>query len=160
MRPGNFPTIRLAQLAGLLAVCPSWFSRAKEADDPEEIKTLMHVATAPYWNRHFLPDRLSPEKVKWLGKDMKDCLLINTFIPLLFAYGVRHDSPGHCEKALRWLRSLHAEKNAITDKWARLDIHCSHAGDSQALLELWRQYCEPRHCLQCAIGKTLLGSGR
>ncbi|MBN9384870.1 MAG: DUF2851 family protein [Chitinophagaceae bacterium] len=160
MRPDNFPTIRLAQLGALLAVCPFWFSRAKEAEDPSALKALMVVTTDPYWDKHYLPDRPSPERVKRLGEGIKDSLLINTFIPLLFAYGRRYDLPTYCKKAVRWLKSLNAEKNAVIDQWAGMDVRCMDAGDSQALLELRRQYCDPRHCLQCAIGKTLLGSGR
>jgi hypothetical protein len=159
MRPGNFPTIRLAQLAGLLTVCPFWFSRAKEAQTPNELKALMNAATAPYWDKHYLPDRPSPRKTKQPGDHIKNSLLINTFIPLLYAYGCRRDLPGYREKAIHWLKSLDAEKNAVIDRWAGLGIHCSHAGDSQALLELQRQYCEPKHCLQCAIGRKLLGKG-
>lgn len=159
MRPGNFPTIRLAQLAQLLTACPFWFSRAKEAETPEELKALMNVTTAPYWDEHYLPDRPSPRKIKQPGNHIKNNLFINSFIPLLYAYGCQRNSPVHCDKAVRWLRSLEAEKNAVIDRWASLDVRCSHAGDSQALLELRQQYCEPKHCLRCSIGKALLGKG-
>lgn len=159
MRPGNFPTIRLVQLANLWASCSSWFSRAREAGDPGEVKALMAVAAGPYWEDHYIPDRPSPRSPKRLGDAMKDSLLINVFIPLLYSYGSYRDSPAYREKAIRWLKALDREKNAIINEWAHLGVSCRHAGDSQALLELKKQYCEARNCLQCAIGKTLLGSG-
>jgi len=159
MRPGNFPTVRLAQLAGLLASCSSWFGRARDAPGPGDLKALMNVAAGSYWDDHYIPDRPSVRRVKYLGDAMKDSLVINVFIPLLYSYGYHRDSPGYRDKAIRWLRALDGEKNAITDEWARLGVSCGHAADSQALLELKKQYCEAKHCLQCAVGKTLLGSG-
>jgi hypothetical protein len=156
MRPGSFPTIRLAQLARLLASCADWFSRAREATGPGELKTLMTIAAGPYWDDHYIPDRPSVRRTKHLGEAMKDSLLINVFIPLLYGYGSLRDSPGYLDKAIRWLRALDGEKNAIIDQWTRVGVSCGHAGDSQALLELKKRYCEARHCLQCAVGKALL----
>jgi hypothetical protein len=157
MRPGNFPTIRLAQLARLLEGTSSWFSRAKEATEPSALRSLMEVAASGYWDDHYIPDRPSVHRVKRLGEELQDSLLINVFAPLLYAFGTGRDEPALRAKALRWLRSLDPEKNSIIRKWTGLGVGCRHAGDSQALLELKEHYCTPKHCLQCAIGKALLG---
>jgi len=159
MRPAGFPTIRLSQLAGLMAACSSWFSRLVEARDPGELRVLMEVSAGPYWEEHYVPDKPAERRVKRLGRALQDSVFINAFIPLLYAYGNARDEPAHHDKAIRWLRVLGPEKNAVTAGWARLGVSSRHAGDSQALLELRQQYCTPRHCLQCAVGKTLLGSG-
>jgi hypothetical protein len=160
MRPAGFPTIRLAQLARLLGTCSSWFSRLVEASEPGELRALMEVTAGPYWEEHYIPDKPAVHRVKRLGKPLQDSLFINAFIPLLYEYGHARGERVHHEKAIRWLKSLEPEKNAVTAGWARLGVSNRHAGDSQALLELRQHYCAPRHCLQCAVGKTLLRSHR
>ena len=157
MRPGNFPTIRLAQLAGLLRGGAFWFSRCKETRSFEELKGLMEVTAASYWDDHYIPDRPSARRVKRLSGGIKDSLLINVFIPLLYAYGMQRNEPELRERAMDWLRALPAEKNAVIERWKSLGVRCRHAGDSQALLELKKHYCDQKNCLQCAIGKDILG---
>ncbi|HVU54908.1 MAG TPA: DUF2851 family protein [Puia sp.] len=157
MRPGNFPTIRLAQLARLLKGTSFWFSQCREAGAPGELKELMEVTAGSYWDDHYIPDKPSARRVKRLGEGLKDSLLINVFIPLLYAYGILRNEPEQREKAKVWLRALPAEKNALIQGWTRLGVKCYHAGDSQALLELKKHYCDQKSCLQCAIGKEILG---
>jgi hypothetical protein len=60
------------------------------------------------------------------------------------------------ERALKWLEELGAEKNSRTAGWAVLGVENRHAADSHALLELKTSYCDPRKCLECAVGKALL----
>jgi hypothetical protein len=159
MRPAGFPAVRLAQLAELMT-CTSWFSRVREAAEPDELRSLMEAAAGLYWEDHYIPDRPAARRIKRLSQSLQDSLFINAFIPLLFSYGEKRNLPAFRDKAMRWLRALKAEKNTITDGWARLGVCCTDAGDSQALLELRQQYCEGRHCLQCAVGAALLNSGR
>ena len=134
MRPANFPTIRLIQLAGLLTTGLGWFSRIREAVSPDEV-----------WTGE-----------EQFGAATKDKLIINAFIPLLFAYGSLRQEPVYQEKALRWLRAMRAEKNNILSRWQGVGVVASHAGESQALLELKKEYCKERRCLECAIGNRCL----
>jgi hypothetical protein len=151
MRPGNFPGIRLAQLAGLLSLSTSWFALIKEADSPRALKKLMTVTASPYWDDHHLPS--GPKK---LGEQMKDNILINTGTSLLFAYGHLRGERAFQDKALRWLREIPAEKNALVTGWGRQGIYSKNAADTQALLELKTRYCDPKKCLECAVGSFLL----
>ena len=61
-------------------------------------------------------------------------------------------------KAISWLEELQAEKNTITKGFNQLKIDSKTAYDSQALIELKTQYCDERHCLQCAVGNAILNS--
>jgi len=159
MRPGNFPTIRLAQLAKLLKGGSFWFSRCKEARSFGDLKVQMEVAAGSYWDDHYIPDRTSSRRVKRLGEGLKDSLLINVFVPLLYAYGALRNEPELLEKAMDWLKALPAEKNIVIGRWKSLYVMCRHAGDSQALLELKKHYCDQKNCLQCAVGKNILCRG-
>ena len=151
MRPGNFPGIRLAQLAGLLSMSTSWFARIKETDSPREFKKMLTVTASPYWNDHHGPS--GPKK---MGEQMKASILINTCSPLLFAYGQLRGEKALREKALRWLTEIPAERNALVTGWDRQGIYSKNAADTQALLELKTRYCDAKKCLGCAVGKILL----
>ncbi|HEV2482206.1 MAG TPA: DUF2851 family protein [Puia sp.] len=158
MRPAGFPTIRLVQLAGLLTKGGGWFSRICEAGEPKDIQGLLGVAAGGYWETHYLFDKGAPANVKRLGAAMQLGLFVNAFIPLLYAYGWRRKEPACQEKALAWLRGLRAEQNSILARWKRLGVVAHDAGEGQALLELKKEYCAERRCLDCAIGNRWLMS--
>ncbi|HEX9513096.1 MAG TPA: DUF2851 family protein [Puia sp.] len=161
MRPGNFPTIRLAQLAGLLSLSTSWWATIKEADSPGELKKLLAVTASGYWDTHYgWGSGRSLPKPRNLGDQMKESILINTCSPLLFAYGWLRGEQALRDKALRWLAAIRAEKNALVAGWGRQGVYSKTAVDTQALLELKTRYCDPKKCLECAIGNFLLGEAR
>lgn len=156
MRPAGFPTIRLVQLAQLLTVAGGWFARIREAAEPREIQRLLTVTAGGYWETHYLFDKGAPAKPKALGSSMQLGLFVNAFIPLLFAYGWWRKEPAVQEKARNWLRALDTEKNSILTRWKRLGVTSHDAGEGQALLELKKEYCAERRCLDCAIGNRTL----
>jgi hypothetical protein len=137
IRPAHFPATRLLQLAELFADGTGWFARIKEADSPQELEGALAV--------------------KGLGAVMKNGLLINAFVPLLYAYGGLRGERAHQQKALRWLREAKPEQNTLTGHWQRLGLRVTTAADSQSLLELKKKYCDTRKCLDCAVGQALLG---
>ena len=87
---------------------------------------------------------------------MIDNIIINTIAPMLFAYGQLKQEQQYKDKAIDWLSQLPAEKNVITGQWESMGIVNDHASDSQALLELKKEYCDSRRCLECAVGNNLL----
>ena len=137
MRPAHAPARRLVQLAELFSSGESWFAKVKDADSPGELKSVLNA--------------------DGLGTDMKRGLLINAFVPVLFAYGVLRKEPACREKALSWLAAEKPEKNSRIAHWQRLGASVLTAADSQSLLELKKTYCDCRRCLDCAIGQSLLG---
>jgi hypothetical protein len=92
-----------------------------------------------------------------MGTMIKKSMLINAFVPLLFAYGLLRDMPVYREKALRWLEETGPETNVVIDRWRRLGIIPATAATSQSLLELKKNFCDPKRCLDCAVGRRLLG---
>jgi Protein of unknown function (DUF2851) len=156
MRPGNFPTVRLAQLAMLVYTSSHLFSRVLETNTIQEVFHMFQVTANDYWHYHYIPDEPSGFKVKQLGKEMASNIIINTLAPCLFAYGLYHKEEKYKAKALHWLEQLEAEMNQITRTFKSLGVDLRSAFDSQALLELKKSYCDERHCLKCAIGASLL----
>ncbi len=159
MRPSNFPTVRLAQLAMLVHKSLHLFSRIKESSDVSSIKKMLQVTANDYWHYHYVFDDAATFKKKKLGEQMIDNILINTIIPVLFAYGHLHKENIYKDKALQWLEQVKAEKNAITKGFSLLRVINKTAFDSQALIQLKNEYCNKKRCLDCSIGNKLLKEG-
>lgn len=156
MRPSNFPTIRLAQLAMLVHESLHLFSKIKESKTLKEIRGLMDVTANDYWHYHYMLDEPSEFKKKKLGHQMIDNILINTVVPVLFAFGHYHSEEAYKEKALQWLLEIKAEKNSITTGFSALLVENKNAFDSQALIQLKNEYCNKKHCLDCSVGNKLI----
>lgn len=156
MRPANFPTVRLAQLAMLVHQSHHLFSIIKDQANLTELQNLLNVTANDYWHYRYMPDHPTSFKKKTLGKSMIENICINTIVPVLYAYGYYNNLDVYKNKAVDWLRLMGAEQNNIVRGYAVLGINCSNAFDSQALLQLKKWYCDEKKCLQCAVGGRLL----
>jgi hypothetical protein len=156
MRPSNFPSVRLAQLAVLIQQSLHLFSTIKESSSLQEIKNLLDVTANDYWHYHYLFDETSAFKKKKLGTQMVNNILINTIIPILFAYGHHHKEHELKDKAVKWLEHLLPEKNTITNGYTQLGMANKNAFDSQAMIQLKNEYCNKRRCLDCAVGNNII----
>ena len=156
MRPGNFPTIRLAQLAMLIYQTTHLFSKILETEKLAEIKNLFAIAANDFWHYHYTFKQASGFKKKILGAETINNLIINTLVPVLFSYGIYHKKENFKMKALRWLEEIPAESNSITNEFVKSGIKNSSAYDSQSLIELKNEYCSAKRCLECSVGNNLL----
>ncbi|HEX8356903.1 MAG TPA: DUF2851 family protein, partial [Segetibacter sp.] len=127
MRPANFPTIRLAQLAVLIFQSTHLFSKIKETEELTVVRDLLNVTANDYWHYHYLLDEPGEYQPKQLGKQMTGNIIINTVIPVLFAYGLYHRDEHLKERALQWLTMLSPERNAITEKWNERQVENKNA---------------------------------
>ncbi|MBS1946183.1 MAG: DUF2851 family protein [Bacteroidetes bacterium] len=156
MRPGNFPAIRLAQLAMLISRSSHLFSKLIEMKSVQEAKALLSVTASDYWSCHYVLDEAASFKKKSVGKQMAENIVINTIVPVIFAYGHFHRQNNFKEKALQWLDETASESNHIIGQWKAIGAMSSNASDSQSLIELKTQYCDKQRCLECAVGNALL----
>ena len=156
MRPGNFPAIRLAELAMLVHDSAHIFSKIKEAASAKRIKQFFEVTANDYWHYHYQFDETSAFRKKKTGTSMIDNIIINTVAPVLFAYGNYHNENRYKDKALQCLEEITAEKNLITKGFEQLNIENKNGWDSQALIELKNEYCNNKRCLECSIGNSIL----
>lgn len=156
MRPANFPTVRLAQLAILIQQSHHLLSFIKEATSIKEVQALLDVTANDYWHYHYIFDEATLFKKKKLGNQMIQNICINTIIPFLYAYGYLNGNDSYKLKALQWMDDLTAEKNAITKGFELMGLQNKSAYDSQALIQLKNEYCNYKHCLQCAVGNQLM----
>ncbi len=158
LRPTNFPTIRIAQFARLINQSSGLFSKLMHTAEVEEIYKLFSIQCSPYWSDHFKFDVLSKKSNKSLGKSAIDNIIINTVVPMKFVYGRENMKPEIKDDSLMLISKIQPEDNKVIKYWKMLSIHPRNASESQALLELKKNYCTPRKCLHCAIGLHLIRS--
>lgn len=154
-RPDNFPTIRLSQLASLYHLHQNLFSKIIASNLVAAIYEMLDVVASDYWQNHYQFDKESPKKKKKLSRSFIELIIINTIIPLQFAYA---GSQGKeiSEDLIRLLDEVTPEKNAVIDKFASFGIKSKTAFESQSLLQLKNEYCNKSRCLECAVGVELL----
>jgi hypothetical protein len=132
------------------------FSKIKETGSVTIVKELLNVTANDYWHYHYLFDEPGEYSPKQLGRQMTENIIINTVIPVLFAYGTFTKEEAIKDKALQWLTELSPEKNSITQKWTAFEVSNKNALESQALIELKNNYCNLRRCLECSVGNAIL----
>ena len=156
LRPPNFPTIRIAQLAKIITKNGNMFSKIRDADDIQEIRDLFDVELNSYWDNHFQFDKTSKvERRKILGKTAVDLIIINAIVPMLFYYGHTHSLESYKEKAMSFLEQIEAEDNLIIRNFQNSGVVLQNAFQTQAILYMYKYYCKRRRCLECRIYSVL-----
>lgn len=156
LRPSNFPTIRLSQLSVLLVSLKGRFGEVLNTEGLDQVKQHLNVETSVYWENHYLPDKSTVKKKKFLGEKSQNVIIINTIIPMLFSFGKICGNEDVKNKALAWLSLLDPENNNLINEWKSRKISVKNAGDSQALIYLSKNYCKSKKCLHCRIGHKVL----
>ncbi len=157
LRPNNFPTIRLSQLASLYYNYQNLFSKIIEINTIDEFYDLLNVSTSKFWETHYTFEKESKKSTKKLTKSFIDLLLINTIIPLKFMY-LKGLGENDLSSVISIVEQIKPEKNTIISNFNDLKIKSNNAFKTQALLQLKNEYCNKQLCLECSIGKELLKS--
>lgn len=158
LRPANFPTVRIAQLAALVTGQKKLFSKILEATSYKQVYDLLNIEQSPYWRDHYQLGKFSKSGVPGLGETSIQNIMINTVVPVLVAYGKTQDEQAYTDLATDLLQSIPAENNKITRLWHSLAYKPATAFDSQALIQLYNNFCLKRRCLECGIGSWLIKS--
>lgn len=156
LRPANFPTLRLAQLARLLTNHASLFSLFVGTDNADTLLKSLQLTPSNYWQSHYRFGKATERAVPTLGPNSAGNIIINTVVPLLAAYAHHRGQPAYIDRAIALLEQLPAEKNRLTDGWDALGLGVRTAFDSQASIELYNEFCSVKKCLSCQIGAGLL----
>lgn len=156
LRPQNFPHVRISQLARLYYDQRAGFSKLLEAKTIEELHAMLSTHATTYWESHYTFGCPSYKNAKTLTAASLNLVVINTVVPVLYAYGTTHAQEALRDRALQLLEPIRAENNHVTRLWAECGIRAENAADSQALLQLKKEYCDRRYCLHCRFGYEFL----
>jgi len=156
IRPENYPTIRLSQLARLYHFTPLLFGEVILAGSIKSIYHLFDITASQYWDTHHVFDKETDHRKKKLSQGFIDLLIINCIIPIKFSHA-QYLGKENFEELLTIMNSLKPEKNTVVAGFKKL-IKVETAADSQAVLQLKPNYCDVNKCLSCDIGVGLLRS--
>ena len=121
----------------------------------DAIYEIFRVSVASYWETHYQFDKESTKKKKVLTKSFVDLIVLNTVIPLQFAYA-QSQGMEISEDLIAILNDVAPEKNSVIEKFNSFGIKAKNAFETQSLLQLKNEYCNKNKCLDCAIGMELL----
>ncbi len=156
LRPVNFPTIRIAQFASVVARSAGLFSRVTACLDISELHAIFDVQATSFWDTHYTFETETSFRVKRLGTEAFQVLVINAVVPFLFVYGQRTGQSVYKDRAMEWLNGLPPEKNRVISRWNSLGMKPASAFYSQALLQMQTRYCSQKACLACSVGARLI----
>ena len=139
MRPTNLPWVRIDQLAYIICNATHLISKFVENPTLDFIRSELKGVKAVHFG-----------DVK-LGKASIDSIIINAIVPILFIYGRSHTDSALEERATAILQEMPAESNSIVEGWRSYGVDASSAFESQALIQLKREYCERKDCLRCRL---------
>lgn len=153
LRPQNFPHRRIAQLAMLYHVGRLNLSRMIGTDDIGSLLSLFDTDVSDFWQSHysFTSEQVGGHSGR-LSVSSQRLVVLNSVVPLLFAYGRYRSDEVLTSRALDLLEQLPPESNHIIDQWRDAGVTCRSAADSQALIQLTTRYCDAKDCLRCRFG--------
>jgi len=157
LRPANFPAIRIAQFANLVYTGGEAFSMFYFFDRYSDLYSVFEAGVSQYWKNHYdfckQSKRFSQKK---LSKSSIENIIINTISLFMYAYGKYNNDNKLINRALSLLKTIKPEKNAIIQKWQNAGILPKNAFETQALIQLYNEYCKLGKCLKCNIGNKII----
>ncbi|PID71374.1 MAG: hypothetical protein CR985_00040 [Flavobacteriales bacterium] len=155
LRPNNFPTIRLAQLAALYGKHQQLFSEIINTQKIFDYYKLFKIQPTEFWQNHYSFTSPSKKSNKYLSKSFIDLLLINTIIPLKFSY-LKSIDRLNLDELFQTVTAIKSENNSVIARFNEFGIKTNNALESQAVIQLKNKYCNKKRCLQCDIGNDIL----
>jgi hypothetical protein len=158
MRPAQFPSLRIAQIAAIISRNEFLFEFLLKENVEAIIDNFFNIQPSEYWNNHHQLGKSIKYRSSKMGQMQKELMLINVVAPFIFAYGKYLSEDKWKEKAMDLLFKIKPEKNHILRKWEKVAIKAESAFDSQALIELYNNFCIQKKCITCHIGTSILKS--
>lgn len=157
MRPAGFPTIRITQTACMLNLFPHLIRLL----EPENFDHFLekNIGVSDYWETHYRFSQPSQQSKKIMGYLQKELLLINAILPLAWLYHRAHGRHNLSEMIVDIFSRLSPENNHITRTFTSLGLKNPNALHSQGMIQLKKNYCDQKRCLECGIGHQVLKQG-
>ncbi|MFQ3576057.1 MAG: DUF2851 family protein, partial [Cytophagales bacterium] len=156
-RPFNFPHVRLSQLAATLFKSPDIFNQILTLKTIDEFKNLFSHPVSAYWHTHLDFNQKNEHfNHAVIGIDSVHNLIINVVAPLKIFYGKTRYIDELVDEAINLLDMIPSEKNQIISLMKSNGFESKKASQSQGLIQLNKQYCTMKKCLNCSIGNHIL----
>jgi hypothetical protein len=156
MRPVGFPGHRLAQLAAFIRNAFPLYSRLCSVESYAFFESLFNIQLSSYWKNHYHFGVVSNTIIEKPGKDFVRNIMVNVVLPLMYFEGIHQIKDELKERAVVLAAEAQAEKNRIINIYDKLGLTAKTAAESQALIQLYQNYCQKKQCLSCTIGSEVL----
>lgn len=155
---GSVPHTRIARLAMMFHENKISVSAIAETDTLEELKKLLQTQLEGYWTKHnqFGGTIIANDRSAVISTKHLNLLIINTIVPILYSYGKHRQNHILCNRSEDLLHLLPCEDNGIIRNWAKIGINANCAADTQALIQLKKEYCNKKRCPECRFVYTYL----
>ncbi|WP_417887344.1 DUF2851 family protein [Zunongwangia sp.] len=156
LRPNNFPTIRLVQLACLYTQNNALFNNFMNSSSVKELKKLFVIKLPSFWETHNTFKSVHNKRTKQLSSNFINLVLINAVIPLQYVYQ-KQKVIGYNEDFLRLAQSIPIENNSVVKQYQKLKPSVfKNALHSQGLLNLKINFCDKNRCFSCNLGFSFI----
>lgn len=156
MRPANFPSVRIWQFAAILHSSSDLFSNPEKYRTKKTLSKAIQFKPQGYWTNHYYPEGKEQKELGAIGESSVENILINSLAPFLFFYGKQTGKDQFIDYALQCYDDTTFESNIKTRHFTKAGLKFKTSGESQALINLYDNYCVPKQCLKCTIASQLL----
>ena len=148
----NHPIVRLLQLASVISQHEYLLNDILNCRTRGDVEKLFCNSSVPRWAYRFLSEEeyngaISRTKAQMLG--------INVVAQLQIFYSEYTMRTDLDSRGVELLEQLPAENNMFIARWAKLGVKAENALESQALLQLTKEYCTNLRCDKCPLRRFL-----
>lgn len=148
----NHPVIRLLQLASLLSQHEHLLNDILSCRTRSDVEKLFCSSSVPRWSYRFLSE---DSRTGAITRTKAQMLGINVVAQLQIFYSEYTMRSDLDSRGIELLEQLPAESNLFMNRWQKLGIKAENALESQALLQLTKEYCASMRCDKCPLRRFL-----
>lgn len=157
----SLPHTRIARLGKMFHSGNITLSTIAECNTLDDLKRVLQTPLTGYWSNHgHFGGTTTVGKPETISTKHLHLFIINTIVPILYSYGKHRQDNALCNKAEDFLYALPGEDNGIIRGWAKVGINAMCAADTQALIQLKKEYCNKGRCIDCMFAYRYLKSIR
>lgn len=165
----NQEALYLRQKCGLRQLPFSCWILGRVRPQAHPVNRLFSFASLVYKHENLFDEVLASKSLDDLRKALRapqigaatvNSLIINAVVPILLSYGQWQGDEDMMERSISLLEEIPAESNSYINRWTSVGIPARNAMDTQALLHLYKEYCQPHKCIRCRWGCWLLKNKR
>ena len=148
----NHPVIRLLQLASVLSQHEHLLNDILSCRTRSDVEKLFCSSSVPRWAYRFLSE---DSRTGAITRTKAQMLGINVVAQLQIFYSEYTMRSDLDSRGIELLEQLPAESNLFMNRWQKLGIKAENALESQALLQLTKEYCTHLRCDRCLLRRFL-----
>ncbi len=151
-RGGNHPVVRLLQVAAIVSQHEHLLDTFLSCTTKQSLENIFCNSDIPRWAYRFLRQGISRGNI---SREKAYILGINVVAQMQICYSeytMRNDLD---TRGIELLDSLPAEDNIFVRRWSNIGVVAKSALESQALLQLSKEYCSPVLCDKCPFRRFI-----